>query len=209
MAKTIDMIGKRFGRLQVIEDGGRSNSGRFLWKCLCDCGTIKTIRGDSLRDGSIKSCGCFQKDQVTTHGMTKTREFRSWTAMLNRCKNPNNDAYSHYGGRGITVCERWDKFENFFDDMGKRPKELTIERINNDLGYCKENCKWGTNTEQSRNQGLSKRNKTGVRGVGWSKQARKYRAIIIADRKQYHIGYFDTLEQAAEARAQAEQKYWR
>lgn len=212
MGNFIDLRAQRFGRLVVVEQADNNNRGQVTWKCKCDCGNIKIICSASLVRGSTNSCGCLQKEDVkkrsTKHGMRKTLTYKIWAGMLQRCNNWNDPSYKDYGGRGITVCERWLKFENFFADMGEKPHGLTIDRIDNDLGYYKENCKWATQAEQVRNQRLSVKSKTGIRGVYWDKGARKYRANITAKNKKYYIGCFTDLEQAKKARTDAEQKHW-
>lgn len=207
------MINKKFGRLAVIEEAGIDKSRHALWKCECDCGKIRIIEGNKLRSGHTKSCGCLKKElvleAVTTHGMCKTPTYKTWQSMKWRCSNPNCPDYHYYGGKGITVCKRWLNFENFFTDMGERPEGLTIERVDSNHGYYKANCKWATYTEQSRNQNISIKNKTGARGVCWNKFHQKYQVAIGVKNKSRHIGYFIDIEQAKIARKIAEQKYWR
>ncbi len=142
------------------------------------------------------------------HGMRYSRGYATWVSMLQRCTNKNNPDYHHYGERGIKACKRWLKFENFFEDMGDRPKRLSIERIDNNKGYSKKNCKWATQTEQVRNTRLQKRNKTGIRGVIWHKRIKKYQAYIAVAGKQIHLGYFDNLKDASEARQKGKILYW-
>jgi len=151
-----DLTGKKFGRLIVLKDGGTRIYGgheRRMWLCKCSCGGIVSIVGTSLSNGNTKSCGCLLKERITKHGMSKTSEFKVWTSMRDRCKNPKNCRYKDYGGRGISVCSRWDKFESFFGDMGNRPSsEFSIDRINNNGNYEPSNCKWSTRSEQQRNK---------------------------------------------------------
>lgn len=207
-----ELTGQKFGRLTVLEKAGINKNRVILWKCVCACGKIKIVRSVSLRNGHTKSCGCLQKDIIrkirTTHGMQKTLIYKIWAAMLQRCNNPKDKAYKDYGGRGIKVCERWLKFENFFADMGERPENLTIERIDNDKGYYKKNCGWRSRTEQARNQRMCKPNKTGFTGVSWHKQGRKYQVYITANYKRHYLGLFAKLQEAIKARNQAEQKFW-
>lgn len=145
---------------------------------------------------------------IITHGMWRTPTYKTWDGMLQRCNNPKKSNYPHYGGRGIKVCEKWLKFENFFQDMGERPEELTLERINNNKGYFKGNCKWTTRTEQSRNQRIRKTNKTGTAGVYWRKDIQKYCTQIMVNYKTITIGCFIELQDAITARKNAEIKYW-
>jgi hypothetical protein len=206
--KKICLIGQRFGRLTVIEAAGGNKSGKKLWKCQCDCGEIKTIQHSNLRSGGTKSCGCLRKDTATTHGMTGTPTFKSWDTMIQRCNNRKTGNYKRYGKKGITVCDRWLKFENFFADMGERPEGKSIDRINSYGNYESSNCRWATPAEQSRNTRLSRRNKTGAKGVHWDKRRQKYCVQIAVKRNPIYIGRFDKLEAAVQARKDAELKYW-
>lgn len=150
------------GRWTVIERAENSAAGAARWKVRCTCGTVKTVRGSALTDGSSKSCGCLAKELLsarsTTHGKTDTFEFGVWTAMRRRCSDPNHPRYHRYGGRGIGVCKRWGKFANFLLDMGECPFEKgSIERKNNSKGYSPSNCVWLPKSQQSKNRTFSKR----------------------------------------------------
>lgn len=152
-----DLIGQRFARLFVKARVENNRRGRAVWKCLCDCGNTVTVNAGSLISGNTKSCGCLKHDVGVAngkarrrHGMTKSKAWICWDSMLQRCNNPNHKSYHHYGGRGISVCERWHVFENFYDDMGE-PNGLTLDRIDVNGNYDKANCRWATMKEQGRN----------------------------------------------------------
>jgi len=153
-------IGQRYGRLLVIEKASPNKKWQSRWLCLCDCGTKKVIMQMGLRSGGTKSCGCLSKDfpHAQTHGHYKNRkatvEYRCWASMKTRCSNPKHKYYKNYGGRGITICDRWlYSFENFLEDMGEKPlPELSLDRIDNDGNYEPENCRWATKEQQIHNR---------------------------------------------------------
>lgn len=158
MSRFIDMAGKRFGRLTVIERNG-SDTGGIRWKCRCDCGNVVTVRGTHLRSGATLSCGCYQKTAVkmsnTTHGQWLSRLHRIWSAMKQRCYNPKNTGYANYGGRGIRVCDEWlNSFSAFYNWALSHGYDdtLTIDRINNDGNYEPNNCRWLTRAQQNKNK---------------------------------------------------------
>lgn len=145
-----NLIGQSTGLLTVISQGRMSGKHRY-WVCMCSCGKQKEIRGDVIVARSQKSCGCLTKLILTTHGMSDTRMYSVWKNMMRRCFDPKNHAYKNYGGRGITVCDRWKNFENFYSDMGEPPNGKSLDRKDNSLGYSPENCRWATRKEQTRN----------------------------------------------------------
>lgn len=154
MGKFIDLSGKRFGRLVVIEKTDRRSGTNAIWKCKCDCGKETFVSSGNLRSENTTSCGCLNKELVIIHGQYQSSEYYAWQHIKDRCYNLKNKRYKDYGGRGITVCDRWkDSFENFLADMGPKPSNKhSIDRIDNDGNYEPKNCKWSTATEQARNQ---------------------------------------------------------
>lgn len=155
MGKFKSLVGRVFGKLSVI--GEERVNGRLLRKCRCCCGTEVLVTGGALVGGNSKSCGCGQRDaarkNLLRHGERYCPEYRVWLNMRDRCRNKNNDHYKYYGGRGIRVCVEWDNFVKFLHDMGRRPSPRHyIDRINNNKGYCKENCRWVTNRFNCRNK---------------------------------------------------------
>lgn len=160
-AKADIFPGKRFGRLIAVRRV-YVNSWRTRWLCQCDCGTSKEIRQQLLTRGDTQSCGCLRKEQRAarnsrekrTHYMTTTPEYKAWVSMIQRCYNSNTESYPHYGGRGITVCDRWhESFESFFADVGLRPTPRhSIERVRVNGNYEPGNVCWATSNQQARNK---------------------------------------------------------
>lgn len=156
-----DISGLTFGRLTAIACVSKNKGGLNQWLCICLCGTETVTTQKNLANGGTQSCGCiydelfrknFIEHDTATHGLSKTPEYKTWKGMRYRCINPNEPNYKYYGGRGISVCKRWQTFENFISDMGKRPTpKHTIDRINNMGNYTPKNCKWSTHAEQMRN----------------------------------------------------------
>ena len=159
MRPRLNLIGNQFGRLKVIKFHSIDRHGHSKWETVCECGNKKTITGILLQRGETRSCGCFRKENAhkllrfrLKHGLTYTPTWNSWKSMLDRCTYSKSKGWKNYGGRGITVCRRWGKFENFLEDMGIRPKELTLDRINNSGNYEPNNCRWATWIEQAQSR---------------------------------------------------------
>jgi lambda repressor-like predicted transcriptional regulator len=139
-----------FGFWTVLSTKNVGTKAHHRVKARCVCGKEKDVLIGHLRTGKSLSCGCHR---TLTHGMTHSKTYSSWSGMKNRCLNKNNNRYHQYGGRGISICERWiDSFENFLEDMGECPDSHSIGRIDNDGSYCKDNCRWETAKQQSRNK---------------------------------------------------------
>ena len=152
-------IGEKFGRLTVVASAEPDARGRPRWQCACVCGGSTVTRSDGLKSGHVQSCGCRQKEAVAkickdraTHGLSRSRIHDSWCHMISRCRNPKDGRFSDYGERGISVCERWQTFENFHADMGDMPEGRTLERRDNSKGYSPDNCYWATYSEQNKNR---------------------------------------------------------
>lgn len=152
-----DLTGQKFGRLIALESTDRRIRGCIVWKFRCDCGKEVDLPSHPVATGNTKSCGCLQPEVVSamnlTHGMSRTGTHRTWANMLSRCNDAKSDFYYRYGGRGITVCDRWKIFENFLADMGVKPEgRYSIERLNNDGNYEPSNCVWASDLDQSLNK---------------------------------------------------------
>lgn len=164
MSKFVDLTGQRFGRLTVVSRAENDKRGSARWLCMCDCGKTCIVLASNLMKGHTKSCGCLNLESTVkrsrTHGGRQTRLYRIWCAMKYRCNNPSATRYANYGGRGIKVCAEWERSFTAFQKWALKngySDSLSIDRIDSDIGYCPENCRWADATTQSRNRDFCKR----------------------------------------------------
>lgn len=217
------MIGEKYGRLTILREAKNKKQvgkhKRAYLICLCDCGNTIETRKDHVRSGYTKSCGCWRQGAYKSreHGMSYTRFYKIWQGIKARCQNENDTNYHNYGGRGIRVCERWQIFENFRDDMYESylkhsemhgESNTTIDRIDNDGNYEPSNCRWTDWSRQMFNQRKRSDNVSGVVGVVWYGPRGKWRAYIGINGKQKTLGYYTDFDLAVQARKEAELKYY-
>ncbi|MNQ52852.1 AP2 domain protein [compost metagenome] len=208
--------GCTYGRLTVLREAGRhvfpSGASTRKVECLCECGNTTVVYATSVKSGNTQSCGCLIADstraRTTKHGRVGTPAYHVWGAIIQRCTNPKHPGYKDYGGRGISVCDRWLSFDGFYADMGDPPPGLSIDRADNDAGYSPENCRWADSKTQSRNQRPQRGNRSGVRGVSYCSATGRWKVSLRVGDTTVWGGRFSSLEAATEKRRQLEQAYW-
>lgn len=195
--------GETYGRLTTLQEVlPRQGKRRFIVRC--SCSKVLTVLLNNMVTGTTQSCGCLALEVRTKHGMSNTKTYQVWADMLARSSNPKHRQHSDYLGRGITVCENWQKFENFYADMGEAPEGLSLDRVDNDGGYCRENCRWSTATEQQRNKQRKIAPQAGVTALPNG----MYRSRITVADKTISLGYNLSYEDAIRLRLSAEKKLW-
>jgi hypothetical protein len=202
--KFIDRVGQKFGKLTVVEQAGRNNLKKVLWKCKCECGNFVDVVAGSLATGNTGSCGCVIPN--FKHGGWKKSSYNTWRAMIRRCNNPKDKDYPRYGGKGVSVCPEWLDYATFAQCMGEPQGIETLDRINPSGNYELSNCRWASPTTQARNIKSPKTSKTGLTGVLFHNK--KYYACITVQNKKYYSKVFDALEEAAMARKELERIHW-
>lgn len=204
MGRFVDRSGQRFGKLVAIEQAGRNASKKVLWKCVCDCGKETVVDACSLATGNTQSCGCVVKN--FKHGGWNKSSYNSWRAMMRRCNNINDKDFPRYGGKGISVCERWHDYAAFASDMGEPSGAETLDRINPIGNYEPSNVRWASPTVQARNVSVRKTTASGYTGVHL--RAGKWYGEITAKSKKYYSKACETVEEAAAARKELERLHW-
>lgn len=206
MGKFIDRSGHTYGKLKVLHRTVGIRKDKVYWKCLCVCGNLTVVVSGDLATQHTLSCGCHNIEVTTKHGGTGKASYNTWRAMIRRCTNPNDKDYPRYNGRGITVDKAWLDYSTFALDMGEPAGDQTLDRIDNNKGYCKQNCRWASLVQQARNK-TPKQHKYGVPGIKPTKSG-KWVAIITANGKKKYSRVVQTLDEAITQRKALEAKYW-
>lgn len=208
----IDRTGVVYGELTVLsctQRASRNPRKQTRWLCECSCGFITDYQSSNLTSGNSSCCMRCRGENAVIHGnarrgVKKSNTYNSWHSMKSRCDNVLCDHYENYGGRGICYTEEWGSFEIFLRDMGDCPEGLTLERVDVNGGYNKNNCKWATRAEQSYNRRINPKNISGVEGVNLRKDTGKWAVYIDKEGTRYRLGCYDSKEDAILVRREAE-----
>ena len=212
MPSFIDRTGDVYGELTVLactQRASRNPRKQTRWLCMCSCGFITDYQSSNLTSGNSTCCITCRGENAVIHGngrrgRKKPNTYSSWLGMKSRCDNVLGDHYLNYGGRGIIYAKEWSNFVTFLRDMGECPDGLTLERIDVNSGYTKDNCKWVTRSEQSYNRRMNSKNTSGVEGVNLRKDTGKWSVYIDKEGIRYRFGCYDTKEDAILVRREAE-----
>lgn len=209
-----DLTGQKFGYLTAIKYDTTVN-GNTKWLCQCECGNEVSVYIANIKRSSVTSCGCMKGESISKAKATKDLASKHplwgcYNQMVRRCTVEKDKAYKNYGARGIKVCEYWmESFWNFLEDMGEKPSdEYSLERVDNSLGYCKENCKWETKSRQQFNRRLDPNNTSGRTGVYWRKDREKWSVQIEVEGKVIRLGCYFDFDVACSVRDKAELEYF-
>lgn len=203
----------KINMLTFLEFTTKDKHGKNLASFLCDCGNVSVKVVSEVRTGRTKSCGCLKiktlSDKNKKHGKSKTKQYSAWQSMIQRCTNPSSISYKYYGALGITVCDRWlNSFEAFYEDMGERPKGMSLDRIDVNGNYCPENCRWVIPNIQTYNQNQRCDNTSGTSGVYFNANNGRWYAEITIKGKKVHLGSFLNIEDAIKVRKDSEIQYY-
>lgn len=207
-----NIAGLKFGRLLAISHSGFDKHRNALWNCVCDCGKQTVANGNRMRTGRVKSCGCLVAEtsrvlnlihgHASTLGNSKSPTYRTWRSMINRCYREKEDSYRYYGGKGITVCQKWrESFSAFLMDMGERPDGCTIGRIRSEDNYEPGNCRWSDAKTQASNKGMQKNNTSGYKNVIWRKN--RWLVLLQIDGEKKYFGSFTDVDLAGKVAGEA------
>lgn len=189
-----ELVGQSFGRLVVKEKLPERAKGKVKWSCLCLCGNFAEVTTGNLRSGRQTSCGCVKR----THGLSNTRIYAIWRGILNRTRNKNYGPYARYGAKGVTVSDDWLTFDGFYKDMGSSYFDLAcIDRVDNEKGYCIDNCRWVTSAQNNYNTRSCENTSSRFKGVSLCKVTNKWKTGISHKGVRYHLGYFSDENEAA------------
>lgn len=206
MQQLVDLTGKTFGRWVVISRGldytyPSTGKNSLRWNCLCVCGKEKLVHGPHLKNGTSVSCGCYNVEQSSTHGLSGMRAYKAFWHMQRRCSEEASEKDKGcYFDKGIGVCERWSDVVLFVEDMGECPEGFELERLNPSLGYFPENCTWADEQRQAENRGMFKNNTSGRTGVSFDNKLGKWRVYLYQNKIKYDGGIYLNFDSAVSAR---------
>lgn len=204
-------VGIKFNMLTNTGESHRDEGVVYNW--LCDCGAIVKRQAYHIKTGSTKSCGCLREQivghKIEQHGMTGTKEHNTWCGIRNRTTHQHESTRRWYYDKGVKVCKEWlESFEIFYRDMGDCPEGYTLDRINPNGDYSKDNCRWASCEMQSINKGVFRNNTSGTKGVSFDKKAKKWKAYIYSNYQLIYLGLYENIEDAKTARSNAEKDVW-